>query len=386
MRYFLLVCSFFAVTCLHARIGCRLTQEPITVGQFNPLNFLLAKINQQGTMMAAISLSGDVKIWSLFDTEQPLLIVKPIASINQIFVDLWFSDNGRYIILDSTVVNTGLQTHGMLVVIDTIYSTVTSYKSWLWGGNQHSKFALSSTGLLAYVPDERGTSITFVDLSTQSTSTIEDDEGVIAALAFNNLGDIAIKDTSGSHVRVRNVQTGKLRYNFPMEFPVKDDVFSSEKSIFYWNSGENIATSSDYFGLATVFNAQTGHNAFPFMWRAPLPMIRSNAGKIFAIADMTGTINVLYSNDPNLYLSVAFSPFDMITAAAFSPNDEYLILGSDNGGVAVYDAAKPLTRLCGDVLSQSVSIMQLATISATQFISFGNGELTRWRMQEFGLN
>lgn len=377
----MLLLSVFSTVSVYATAKCALVPSTIALKDFDNNNVYAKKLNLSGSMFAVVDNNGDGYIWSLETPTTPPLKMPRDRNMAQKYVDVYFSNDSTYVIFDSTVVNTNLETHGLLFVLNVTTGDSFRVKTFIWGGNQKSKFAWSSSGLFAYVPDKRGVVIEVFNPIDNSKRTIVDDGCVITALAFNQDKEIAIKDTCGKNIRVRNAETGALIHDLSPTVPISDDVYSPERSLFYWAEGTMLAASSDANGLASTFNANSGHGSFPTMWMAPLPIIRSYNTKTYAIADFEGNINVLHMNDDEWYMDKPFGFEVLVTAAAFSLDDTKMALGSANGDLSIIDTIKLETQ-CSGTLPSGPTVDILA-YGRDQIITYGGRALTKWKIVSY---
>lgn len=365
-----------------ARLGYTLKQTPITLGFYDSAATKVAKISPDGKLFGQIDSFGNAHIWAFDAPNFPALSFTSNPAMGQIFVDLNFSSDGQYIIFDSTFKNTGLNLYGKVVVFSTKTFIAEEFDTYVFGGTKLSKYALSNTGLFAYATGH-GNEIAIFDLRTRIPKKIvETGFSSISALAFDPLAQkLAIKDITAKTIRIRDVATGALLKVLALAFPMPDDAYSPDQTMFYWGKGSMLAVNSDQ-NLFAIGDAQTSEGQFPFMWYASLAMFISNDTKILAVADATFTLNIQRVGDPTLYQIEPFGFDDETVTGAFSPRDQNFALGSASGAVAVYDAK--LNFQCGSFLTDADEISQIAYVNERQFLSVTAGNmLTRWDIIQF---
>jgi len=362
-----------------AGLGYTLKQEPVTLGSYDPTQTQVAQLSHNGRFFGQVDSWGNARVWLLDNPATPSLELLGEPSRGHIFVNVIFSADGKYIIFDSVIKNTHLPTRGRIIVVSTSNLQQQSFDTFIWGGAGRSKWALSNTGLLAYVPLDNGEHIEIIDLITKKQSRIiERGLSSIVALAFDPTAQkMATKDISANAIRIRDVNTGILLKRLDLSFPMPDDAGSPNQTLFYWGEGTMLAVNSDLNQFAVGFDAKTGGGQFPFMWFAPLAMFHSNNTSMLAIADANFNLNVQKLNDPMLYVLVPFGYFNFVVAGAFSPSDRVFVVGSTQGQVALYDAS--LNFQTGATLSIADQILQLAFANEQKFYSLTTANaLTRW--------
>jgi hypothetical protein len=365
-----------------ARIGYRLIQTPVTLGNYKPAQTQYAIISPQGNFFGQIDSLGNARIWSLQRPEFPYVELMADSAKGQIFIDISFSPDENHIIFDSSENNTGLATRGRIIVVSTANLQKQEFNTFIWGGTKKSKFAFSSTKLLAYVPAGAGNEIEIVDLVTKKQrKIIEHNFASIVSLSFDPTAKkIAIKDMTAKTIRIRDTDSGVLLKELDLQFPMPDDEFSPDQTLFYWGQGNMLAVNSNVNEFAVGFDAQTGKGQFPFMWFSPLAMFTSNDTKILAVADENFSLNIQKVNDPMLYVIEPFGFFNFVVAGAFSPSDKLFAVGSVQGQVAVYDAS--LNFQGGGTLTNNEEIQQIVFAHEQRFLSLSiNNILTRWDLR-----
>ncbi len=379
-RLLLLALLLLASLC-EARISSQLKGTPITLGLYDPSQSKAAKLSPNGSLFGQIDKSGNVNIWLTKKPALPALSIKSDDSKGQYYSDVFFSEDNRYIILDSKIANTSIATKGQLVVISADTFKKKRYNTNIWGGSYRSKFALSSTGILAYVPVSKTNQIKLVDLNSKVEHQIFDN-GLcpIIALAFDeSSAKIAIKDQCGKNIRIRDSKTGELLNQIELQLPMPDDGYSPQQSIFFWGENQMLAVNSDVYSMAYALDARTGAGQFPIVWFEPLAMFLNNYKNILAIADENFCLNIQKTNDPTLYTIQPFGYDNFVLSGAFSPDDKILAVGSSNGQIAIYDSK--LNFLNSGSLLQALQIMQIAFINNNKFISLSEANtLELWEL------
>lgn len=381
LLFFLLFCS----TNMLARIknSCSLNQTPLNFGKYDPNNTIIAKLSSDGKFFGQIDVNQKANFWLTTKPTSPIFSIERDTSIRQRFTDVDLS-NKKYIVVDSVLESTNLQNNGMLTIIDNQNWRIKQFNTSIFGGTGQSKYAISSSeNLLVYVPANSPTQVVFYDLVTErELISWNYNFGSITAFAFHPLEQsIAIKDISGKTIRIIDIMSGETVKTLEPDTPIYDDSNSPVKSLFFWANGTELVSNSDSFMTALSWNLQTKQIDFETIWVAPLPMFRNQSTTKLVIADATASINMLIINDPTVYLDQPFGPFNYVFAAAFSPDDKYLVAGASDGGYLNIVDGDNFNQLCTGQLESLDGIDQIVFVNENEFLtqSFGN-TITRWHI------